>query len=56
MVSLADIEKITIGHAEIDEAIKQMKEPKDQEAVKNNPYMLAQILRRQKTLDFVRNL
>ena len=54
--AIADTENITIGQAEIDEAIKQIKEPKEQEAVKANPYMLAQILRRQKTLDFVRNL
>lgn len=54
--AIADTENIIIGQAEIDEAIKQIKEPKEQEAVKANPYMLAQILRRQKTLDFVRNL
>lgn len=54
--AIADAEKIIVSQAEIDEAIKQIKEPKDQEAVKTNPYMLAQILRRQKTLDFVRNL
>lgn len=54
--AIADSEKITIGQTEIEEAIKQAKDPKEQEAISKNPYMLAQILRRQKTLDFVRNL
>lgn len=54
--AIADTEKITIAQAEIDEAIKQVKNPQEQQAISQNPYMLAQILRRQKTLDFVRNL
>lgn len=53
---IADEEKITISQPELEEAIKALKDPKDQETVSQNPYTLAQILRRQKTLDFVRNL
>jgi len=53
---VADEEKITVSQAEIDEAIKQIKDPKEQTTISQNPYMLATILRRQKTLDFIRNL
>lgn len=53
---IADEEKITVSQAEIDEAVKQIKDGKQQAAVSQNPYMLATILRRQKTLDFIRNL
>lgn len=54
--AISDTEKVTVSQAEIDEAVKQVKDPKQQEAVSQNPYMLAQILRRQKTLDFINNL
>lgn len=54
--AIADSENVTVSQVEIDEAIKQVKDPNEQEALSRNPYMLAQILRRQKTLDFVRNL
>jgi len=53
---IAEDEKITVGQPEIEEAVKQVKDPKEQEAIAQNPYMLAQILRRQKTLDFIRSL
>ena len=54
--AIADEEKLTVSQAEIEEAVKQVKDPKEQQAIAANPYMLAQILRRQKTLDFVRSL
>lgn len=53
---IADEEKITIEQKEIDEAIQKAKDPKEKENLSRNHYLLASILRQQKTLDFLKNL
>lgn len=53
---IANDEKISIEPKEIEEAIKAIKNDDERAQVAQNPYYLAQILRRQKTLDFIRNL
>ena len=53
---IADSEKINVDQKEIDEAILKAKDPKEQEHMKQNSYLLANILRQQKTLDFLKNL
>ena len=49
-------EKIHVDEKEIDEAILKAKDDKEREHLKNNRYLLASILRQQKTLDFLKNL
>lgn len=53
---IADEEKITVDQKEIDEAIQKAKNPQERENLSRNPYLLASILRQQKTLDFLKNL
>lgn len=53
---IAEEEKITVEQKEIDEAIQNAKDPKEQENLTKNRYLLASILRQQKTLDFLKNL
>lgn len=53
---IADEEKITVEQKEIDEAIQKAKDPKERENLSRNHYLLASILRQQKTLDFLKNL
>lgn len=53
---IAETEKITVEQKEIDEAILKAKDPKEQEHMRQNSYLLANILRQQKTLDFLKNL
>lgn len=49
-------EKITVEQKEITEAIATAKDPKEREQMEKNSYLLASILRQQKTLDFLKNL
>src|SRR5579885_482380 len=54
--AIADAEKITITDKEIDEAIQKAKDPAEKQNLEANRYILAGILRQQKTLDFLTNL
>lgn len=53
---IAQVEKITVEEKEIDEAINQAKTEPEKQNLMSNRYLLASILRQQKTLDFLRNL
>jgi FKBP-type peptidyl-prolyl cis-trans isomerase (trigger factor) len=53
---IAETEKITVEPKEIDEAIQKSKDEKEKAHLENNRYMLAAILRQQKTLDFLMGL
>jgi len=53
---ISEAEKITVEEKEVDEAIQKAKDPKEKENLTQNRYMLTNILRQQKTLDFLRNL
>ena len=48
--------KITVEQKEIEEAVKAAKTPEERENLMKNSYMLANVLRQQKTLDFLKNL
>ncbi|MBI2621594.1 MAG: hypothetical protein HYW63_03010 [Candidatus Levybacteria bacterium] len=52
---VAQEEKITVEEAEIEKTIENAK-PEERESLRANRYLLASILRQQKTLDFLRNL
>jgi len=54
--TIADQEKIQVSDEEIEKVIGQIKDPKEQESLRNQKYYLASILRRQKTLDHVKSL
>lgn len=53
---IAETEKITVEEKEIEEAIQKAKDEKEKENLKSNRYLLASILKQQKTLDFLKNL
>ena len=53
---VADSENIAVEEKEIEEAIQKAKDPKERENLERNRYVLASILRQQKTLDFLKNL
>jgi FKBP-type peptidyl-prolyl cis-trans isomerase (trigger factor) len=53
---IAETEKINVEDKEIDEAIAQAKTDAEKQNLQNNRYLLASIIRQQKTLDFLRNL
>lgn len=53
---IAEEEKITVEQKEIDEAIQKAKDEKERQNLLQNRYLLASILRQQKTLDFLKNL
>lgn len=53
---IAEEEKITVENKEIEEAIQKAKDEKEKQALTSNKYLLASILRQQKTLDFLKNL
>ncbi len=53
---VAEEEKITIEPQEIDEAITKAPTPAEKENLEKNRYLLAAILRQQKTLDYLKNL
>lgn len=53
---IADQEKIVVTGVEIEEAIKKNEDKKTQDSLRQNTYLLASLIRQQKTLDFVKNL
>lgn len=53
---IAESEKITVEEKEIEEAIKKAKDETERKNLESNRYVLATILRQQKTLDFLKNL
>ncbi|MGI8419611.1 MAG: trigger factor [Candidatus Levyibacteriota bacterium] len=53
---IAELEKVTIEDKEIEEAILKAKDPAERQQMESNKYLLAGILRQQKTLDFLMNL
>jgi len=53
---IAESEKVTVTETEIDEAIQKAKDPQEKQNLEANRYLLAGILRQQKTLDFLMNL
>lgn len=53
---IADSEKIIVEEKEIDEAIQKAKDAQERAHLEKNRYLLASILRQQKTLDFLQNL
>lgn len=53
---IAEAEKIIVEDKEIEEAIAKAKSEEEKKALGENKYLLAGILRQQKTLDFLKNL
>jgi FKBP-type peptidyl-prolyl cis-trans isomerase (trigger factor) len=53
---IASDEKIMVNEKEIEEAIQKAKDEKERKHLEGNRYLLASILRQQKTLDFLKNL
>ncbi len=53
---VAEDEKISVEDKEIDEAVTQAKTDAEKQNLQNNRYLLASIIRQQKTLDFLKNL
>lgn len=53
---IAQDEHIKVEEKEIEEAIQKAKDPNERKNLENNRYLLANILRQQKTLDFLKNL
>ncbi len=53
---VSESEKITVGEKEIDEALQKAKDPQERANLEKNRYLLASILRQQKTLDFLKSL
>jgi FKBP-type peptidyl-prolyl cis-trans isomerase (trigger factor) len=53
---IAELEKITVEEPEIEEAIQKAKDPAERENLSANKYVLAGILRQQKTLDLLMSL
>ena len=53
---IAEEEKITVDNAEIEEAIRKAKDETERKNLQSNRYVLAGILRQQKTLDFLKSL
>lgn len=53
---IAENEKITVEEKEIEEAIQKAKSPAEKQNLEGNRYLLAAILRQQKTLDFLMGL
>jgi len=53
---IAEEEKITVDEKEIEEAIQKAKTDEEKKHLSANRYLLASIIRQQKTLDFLKNL
>ncbi len=53
---IAEEEKIVVEDKEIEEAIQKAKDETEKKHLESNRYLLASILRQQKTLDFIKNL
>jgi FKBP-type peptidyl-prolyl cis-trans isomerase (trigger factor) len=50
---VAEEEKITVETKDIEEALGSIEDPKQQQEIAQNPYLVASIIRQQKTLDFL---
>lgn len=53
---IAEVEKIAVNPEEVEEALKKAKDDTERKQLESNVYLLASILRQQKTLDFLKNL
>ncbi|HEX7042025.1 MAG TPA: trigger factor [Patescibacteria group bacterium] len=53
---IADEEKITVEEKEVEEAINKAKDDTERQNLEANKYLLASILRQQKTLDYLKHL
>ncbi len=53
---ISETEKINVDPKEVEEAIQKAKDPAEKQNLEANRYLLAGILRQQKTLDFLMNL
>jgi len=53
---VANQEKISVEQKELEEALEKAQSPEERKNLEANIYLLASILRQQKTLDFLRNL
>lgn len=53
---IADEEKITVEKVDIENALKTIENPKEKEEVMKNPYLVASIIRQQKTINFLSQL
>lgn len=56
LLKIAEEEKIAVEEKEIEEAIKASKSDEERKNLEASRYLLASILRQQKTLDFLKNL
>ena len=53
---IAEEEKITVADTEIDDTIKSVKDENERKGLEANKYLLASVIRQQKTLDFLKKL
>lgn len=53
---IAQSEKITVEEKDIKDALDKVEDPNRKEEIAKNPYLIAGIIRQQKTLDFLANL
>lgn len=53
---VADTEKIVVEKEDIQKALNTIENPKEREEIMKNPYLVASIIRQQKTLDFLTKL
>lgn len=53
---VADEEKITVEKEDIEAALKSIENPKEREEIMKNPYLVASIIRQQKTVTFLSQL
>lgn len=53
---IADTENIKVEEPDVKKAMEQIKNPEERQQIMKNPYMVAAIIRQQKTLDFLSKL
>ncbi len=53
---VADEEKVTVEKEDIEKALNSIENPKEREEIMKNPYLVASIIRQQKTVTFLSNL
>jgi FKBP-type peptidyl-prolyl cis-trans isomerase (trigger factor) len=53
---VADEEKITVEKEDIEKALNSIENPKEREEIMKNPYLVASIIRQQKTVNFLSSL
>lgn len=56
LAKIAEEEKITVADTEIEDTIKNTKDEKERKGLEANKYLLASVIRQQKTLDFLKKL